>query len=399
MGTSGLPERRRARTAAASSLLALTCGATLLLPTTGASAAGGPPPVRLRPVAGSVVRSAAVPLTSSSLHDVAPGRSERRTTQLGTGSYDLVGVTWRASAATASAAPHLRVRTRSAGAWSDWEPLPALTDLPDAATSEGRASTAGTEPLWVGPSDGVQVSLRGPRPDDLSLVLIDPGHRAADSAVAAATSPRTTTTTRPDHAPRPVILSRRQWGADESWRDGGPWYDRTIQQVHIHHTVNANDYSRADVPALIRGMYRYHTHDLGWSDIGYNFLVDRFGRIWQGRAGGNGKPVRGAHTLGFNDTSAGISVIGNFDEGRPGQKVLTAIVHLAAWKLDRYHRDPQGTARVYSHGSDDYPAGRTVRLPVIDGHRDTNQTACPGQHLYDLLPGIRRRAQSRVDRF
>ena len=77
----------------------------------------------------------------------------------------------------------------------------------------------------------------------------------------------------------------------------------------------------------------------------------------------------------------------------------TAIVQLAAWKLDKYDRDPGGKARVYSHGSDRYPAGRTVRLPVIDGHRDTNLTACPGAHLYEKLPNIRRRAADRVARF
>jgi hypothetical protein len=109
--------------------------------------------------------------------------------------------------------------------------------------------------------------------------------------------------------------------------------------------------------------------------------------------------VRGAHTLGFNNTSTGISVIGNFEQHQPGDQVVTAIVRLAAWKLDRYHREPSGTTRVYSHGSDRFAEGRTVTLPVIDGHRDTNQTACPGQDLYDLLPEIRRRTQSRVDRY
>ena len=74
-------------------------------------------------------------------------------------------------------------------------------------------------------------------------------------------------------------------------------------------------------------------------------------------------------------------------------------MRLAAWKLDKYGRNPKGTVKVYSHGSDRFPAGRTVRLPVIDGHRDTNQTACPGTHLYQRLPNVRRRAAERVARF
>jgi hypothetical protein len=169
--------------------------------------------------------------------------------------------------------------------------------------------------------------------------------------------------------------------------------------VHVHHTVNSNTYSRQDVPGLIRGMYRYHTHNLGWSDIGYNFLVDRFGRIWVGRAGGPRRPVRGAHTLGFNSTSCGVSVIGNFETTRPNDRVLDSVAALAAWKLDRYGRNPRGHIRVTSEGSDNYPAGHRVRLPVIDGHRDTNDTACPGRYLYDALPRIRRRAKTIVDAY
>ena len=177
-------------------------------------------------------------------------------------------------------------------------------------------------------------------------------------------------------------MRRRAWGANEKWRNGGPWFNRTIQQVHVHHTVNSNDYAPEDVPALLRGIYRYHTKNLGWSDVGYNFLVDRFGGTWQGRAGGSALAVRGAHTLGFNSTSTGIAVIGNFEEVVPEREVISAIVRLAAWKLDKYDRKPSGRAAVFSQGSDKFSAGRKVKLPVIDGHRDTNDTACPGAHLY-----------------
>ena len=199
--------------------------------------------------------------------------------------------------------------------------------------------------------------------------------------------------------PRPRQRGRRKWGAQESWRRGHPHYNHTIKQVHVHHTASGNHYRRGDVPALIRGMYRYHTRYLGWSDIGYNFLVDRFGRIWTGRAGGSGRPVRGAHTLGFNSTSAGVAVIGNFETARPSDDVLDAVAAVAAWKLQPYDRDVMGNVRVFSHGSDRFRAGRKVRLPTIDGHRDTNQTACPGRHLYRHLPGIRRRTDALIRRY
>jgi uncharacterized protein with LGFP repeats len=174
-------------------------------------------------------------------------------------------------------------------------------------------------------------------------------------------------------------------------------YNRTIKQAHIHHTAGTNAYSRSDVPAIIRGDYWYHTQVLGWSDLGYNFVVDKFGRIWEGRAGGIDRPVRGAHTLGFNHESFGVAAIGNIDSTAPPPELVRSLVRLSAWKLDRYDRQPSGYTRVRSEGSDRYPEGTWVRLPVIDGHRDTNQTACPGDALYAKLPEIRRRAQARAD--
>ncbi len=151
------------------------------------------------------------------------------------------------------------------------------------------------------------------------------------------------------------------------------------------------------MPGILRGMYRYHTQTLGWFDIGYNFLVDRFGRAWVGRSGGANRLVRGAHTLGFNERSVGIAVIGNLDERRPSAKAVSTVIKLAAWKLDRYGRMATGRVVVRSTGSDKYAEDERVRLPVIDGHRDTNDTACPGEYLYAKLPEIRRRTQWRIN--
>jgi uncharacterized protein with LGFP repeats len=383
-----MPGARRARRVAATSLLMVVTGSLVSPPVAAEPTGPATPVLRLEPAVGSGVSSVTLPLARS-LRDAGAG--ERRTASLGATSFSLVALTWR------GADPALRVRTRSDGEWGRWLPAPALTDLPDAG-DEGRAGVRGTEPLWVGPSDAVQVSLRGARPRALSLVLIDPGVRASDRSAATGPTVRPRAAL-PDGAPRPEIRSRRDWSADEGWRTSPPRYNTRLKQVHVHHTVTGNDYARRDVPGLIRGMYRYHTHDLGWSDIGYNFLVDRFGQTWLGRAGGAARRVRGAHTLGFNNTSTGIAVIGNFEGHAPPDAVRRAIVRLAAWKLDRNGRDPEGQVWVRSQGSDLYRDGERVRLPVIDGHRDTNQTACPGQDLYDLLPSIRHRAQRRVDRY
>ncbi|GEP36151.1 hypothetical protein NSZ01_39190 [Nocardioides szechwanensis] len=325
---------------------------------------------------GSPVRVTEVPVT-----DAGPQ---------GTSSYSMVGVTWR------GADPELRVRARGAEGWGEWLSPEVLDDGPDGGET---SSLRATQPLWVGPSDGVQIDASGEGYRDLELVLIDPGVLTSDRTAGRTDVSARGVAPESDRALRPWLLSRTKWGADPSLRNGSPRYNAGLRQVHIHHTATGNTYSRADVPGILRGMYSYHTQTLGWSDIGYNFLVDKFGRAWVGRAGGVSRLVRGAHTLGFNHSSVGIAVIGNFERGRPSQKALTKVVRLAAWKLDRHRRDAQGRVVVTSEGSDRYAAGRSVRLFVITGHRATNETACPGERLYQALPAIRRRAQQRIDRY
>lgn len=373
--------------------MGLVAGLLAGVPPAGAGPARAP--LRLEREHGSPVSALELRLGASSWRSSAGGPATTRRLRTTT-TYSLVGVTWRGTASGAD--PHLSVRSRTGGRWGTWRPLGLLTDGPDAG-AEGVPGLHGTEPLWVGPADGVQVrARRGPR--RVTLVLIDPGHTPGDRVAPTRAPVRATAPTAGEEpVPRPSLLGRRDWDADESWRTSAPRYNRRLKQVHVHHTVTGNDYAADDVPGLIRGMYRYHTKSLGWSDLGYNFLVDRFGRTWVGRAGGAGRKVRGAHTLGFNNTSTGVSVIGNFESGPAPRAVLAAIARVAAWKLDRNDGNPSGSVRVTSQGSDLYPAGARPRLPVIDGHRDTNQTACPGRFLYDQLPGIRRRTQRRMDRF
>ena len=349
------------------------------------------PGLQLSSDAGYGVDSLDIPLDSARLNALGDGRWQ--TKQLPTSTHSMVAVTWTRSAL----APDIRIRSRIDGDWQDWQTMPPLHDLPDLDADE-RTDIAGTDLVWIGDADGIQVDINGDRPADLTLVLLHPSREPGVTRFAHRTRKRTGDGER-QRAPRPELRRRREWGAQRSWRNTDPLYNDVIRQVHVHHTVNSNTYSEEDVPGLIRGMYRYHTHNLGWSDIAYNFLVDRFGRLWVGRAGGARRPVRGAHTLGFNATSCGISAIGNFETIKPSDEVIATIAALAAWKLDRYGATPEGHVTVTSEGSDNYAAGRQVRLPVIDGHRDTNDTACPGRYLYEALPQVRNRAQAIVDKY
>lgn len=325
---------------------------------------------------------------------VRQGVRRWETRRLPTSTHSMVALTW----ATGAPPPTARIRTRRRGVWSGWESVPLDLDVP-AGEQTQKATIRGSDLMWVGRADGIQVQIDGQRPRGLSLLLLYPQLRRTDGAVEQGSN-RTGSFTRATteaRVPEPDLVTREQWGADESLRSGRPTYNDTLKQVHVHHTVSANTYARRDVPALIRGMYAYHTQTLGWSDIGYNFLVDRFGRAFVGRAGGPRRLVRGAHTLGFNAESAGVSAIGNYETAQPTDAMLDAIAAIAAWKLDRFDRDARGTIRVESEGSDKFPPGRVVRLPVIDGHRDTNDTACPGHYLYEALPKIRRRAARRIE--
>ena len=337
------------------------------------------------------VASLDIPLDSRRL--TSRGGERWQTKQLPTSTHSMVAVTW----ARNTREPSIRIRSRFGGSWQEWRTLPTLNDIPDLDSAEG-TDVAGTDLVWIGAADGIQVDVSGDRPKDLTLVLLHPARVSARTSFAHRTGERSSDP-EPTRAPRPELLRRPDWGAEKDWRPANITYNDTIKQVHVHHTVNSNTYTKEDVPGLIRGMYRYHTHNLGWSDIGYNFLVDRFGQTWVGRAGGARRPVRGAHTLGFNETSSGVSAIGNYETTKPSDDVIAAIAALAAWKLDRYGATPEGHVTVTSEGSDKYPSGRQARLPVIDGHRDTNDTACPGRHLYEALPQIRKQAQAIVDKY
>ena len=309
-------------------------------------------------------------------------------------SFQTVGVTWNAGAGVG---PDLTVvlRTRDRQGWTPWQPL-EIADGADRAEggggSNGAAGAAGTrggtEPAWVGPSDAAQVRVdvgSGLLPSGLRLVLIDPG--ASDYDRVAGQAP-------PDSAAaaasRPQILSRRAWGANETEVKNPPTYLPTIVAGVLHHTADRNSYTAAQVPAIIRGDYAYHL-SRGWNDIGYNFLVDRFGRIWEGRRGGITLAVQGAHTGGFNTDTFGVATIGNYEEVRPSAAMVNSVARLFAWKLDLYHRNPRGVVRLTSAGggTSRYPAGTSVTKPVIMGHRDVGRTACPGRYLYRLLGTIR----------
>ncbi|TVL88227.1 N-acetylmuramoyl-L-alanine amidase [Streptomyces sp. SAJ15] len=194
---------------------------------------------------------------------------------------------------------------------------------------------------------------------------------------------------RPHRAPRPRIITRAGWGADEKLRDRGFVYTKTIKVAFVHHSATGNSYRCKQAPSVLRSIYRYHVKSSGWRDFGYNFAVDKCGNIYEGRAGGPAKPVMGAHTLGFNKDSMGIAVLGSYSTSNPSQAAVKAVAKVAAWKLGLHGRNPSGTIQVVSGGGNKFTKGTKVRLKVISGHRDGYSTECPGARLYGKLGSAR----------
>ncbi|MFC7989081.1 peptidoglycan recognition protein [Streptomyces pilosus] len=388
-----------------------------------------------------------------------------------TAPFSMLGVTWSDPAARVGGTVEVRTRAAGTGNWSRW-----LTLDGDSGQGENGAARGGTEPAWVGPSDGVEVRVDGkdaaPLPQGLRLDMVDPGSgevtalepaaytvdetgtpepTPTEPAPATPTDPGTGTEPQPDvtvtgtpasgtpatptpaepaepeppvtepsdsapspptaspspsvsvpaappsTAPRPPVTSRATWGADESISPEEPSYlpGEKIKAVVVHHTAESNDYTCAQGPAVVRGIYAYHVKQLGWKDLGYNFLVDKCGTVYEGRKGGVDRPVMGAHAYGFNSETTGISVLGTYTSTAPSTAAMTSVARIAAWKLGQYGVSPTGTATLTAGDSGRSYTGRTwakgdrLTLPAIHGHRDGYNTQCPGDAFYNKLATVR----------
>ncbi|NLT53846.1 MAG: peptidoglycan recognition protein [Actinomycetales bacterium] len=315
--------------------------------------------------------------------------------------FSMLGVTWSdPEAAIMVGAVRVRARSLATGRWSGW--LEVETGDEDLATAESGAR-GGTSPLWVGPSDGVEVQVDGGRstlPAGLRLELVDPGRgeqpRATTSVASTATtkaaSGTSATTTAASTVKAPTLVSRSGWKADESIRGAGnPSYGTAVKVVFLHHTAGTNSYACSESAAIVRGVYSYHVTGRGWRDIGYNFLVDKCGKIFEGRQGGTTRPVVGAHTLGFNRNSAGIAVLGTYSSKKVSTATRAAIAHLALWRLRAYGGSPTGKASLTASSSvgSKFVKGRSYTFTRLSAHRNAGYTECPGDALYGQLSGIR----------
>jgi N-acetylmuramoyl-L-alanine amidase/FlgD Ig-like domain len=300
-----------------------------------------------------------VPLGSRSLQAASPPMR-----------FNMLGVHWRGPGA-------VEVRTRSLrGAWRAWQDVDDDA-RPDEASAERARGVRDGNLLWTGASDAVQFRTHGRVGRLRAFYLWSRVTTAAARHMSIAGSP--------------AIVPRSGWFADEKILRAKPLYAPALRYAVVHHTAGTNAYTPAQSAAIVRGIEVYHVKGNGWNDIGYNFLVDRYGTVYEGRGGGIERSVIGAHAEGFNTGSVGVAMIGNFAAATPPVAQQDAVANLLAWRLDVAHVDPLSKVVVTSGGNAKYRAGKVVTLRAVSGHRDTGPSECPGARAYRLLPSIAQR--------
>jgi hypothetical protein len=317
---------------------------------------------------------------------------------------EMVNIIWEGAP---DHARHTRSRTHSR---SDWQ-VPALDDdeSPDAGSEGLDDDRHVLGPVWTGPgTDQIEIRVVSGSARSLELEVLhsvvpegwDPG---PPTAVAGGVVPGGADA---PSATQPVIFNRSQWGSGP-WRSdhagcaGGPFYASELRFGVVHHTVSTNSYSPAQAFSLVQGVYYTHTNTNGWCDIGYNFLVDKYGQTFEGRSMSLYGPVIGGHAKGFNYASVGVALLGQYHPGSspPAAGVtgsqLASTAAVMAWKFDFYGVNPHTQTLEISGGSTSIPEGQPVWLNRVSGHRDMGATACPGNNAYNLLPQLRNDIKSR----
>ncbi len=294
--------------------------------------------------------------------------------------FHLVGLRWDAGSLREV---QFRTRLGAEGEWSGWAALPLHGDHAPDRQSPRR----GTDPAWTGVADHVQFRVRGSAAG-LRGRFVEP-HRPTARASAGPRASRA----RLQPPGGPSIVPRSAWGGDSRPPKAEPELGE-VQLAFVHHTVSTNDYLPQDSASIVLGICQYHQDHNKWNDIGYNFLVDKYGQVFEGRAGGIDQAIVGAQAQGYNSTSTGIACLGDFQTLPNADAGLEAVAKLIAWKLPLHGVPVTGQVTVTSAGgaANRYPSGTPVTLQRISGHRDGNSTACPGNALYGQLQRIRDRA-------
>jgi hypothetical protein len=301
--------------------------------------------------------------------------------------FDLLGLSGGAPAGA-----EVRARRRD-GTWSRWTAFGGgHTHAPD---RPGGVQAPATDPVWTGATRFFQLRLPAAprRPLRAHFVAVPPAVRRRGAVASRATPRAAAAAAQAAPGSPPPIITRAQWGGDKVTPRAAPEHGE-VRMAFVHHTVTANEYGPEDSAGIVLSIAKYHRDSNGWNDIGYNFLVDKYGQIFEGRAGGIDQAIIGAQAQGYNRLSTGVANLGTFSAAGQSEPALEALARLIGWKLSLHGAPVEGQLTVESAGgsTNRYPSGRQVTFERISGHRDGDQTECPGTALYAQLPELRRRA-------
>ncbi len=300
--------------------------------------------------------------------------------------FTMAGFSWKGASPQAA-----WYRTDDGSGWTEWIDLGIdLDTVPDPGTDEYARQRFATEPIYTGENNRIQFRYTGGNPSDVRAALIDTTSRTKPfvqqvldhfTPVEANAAPQ-----------KPGIRPRSDWDPSNRCEPRRLPEEIQVTMVVVHHSGGTTRaYSASEVPGIILGYCLYHRDAREFDDLAYNYVIDRFGTTWEGRAGGIDKGIRGGHAMGFSGYSSGVMLIGNFVTRSVPSAQRAALEDFLAWKLSLHNLDPLGTSTVISKGSYKYDQGVTVTVPTINGHRDLQATACPGAYLYNQLPSIRTR--------
>jgi len=280
----------------------------------------------------------------------------------------------------------VELRSRPTGAaWTAWEAMAVAHDMGDEERRDVRTG------LVLAPNAvTVEVRVAAGAVTDLRVIAIDTQHGPRRLVLAGAAPKAAAALNAGATVPQPPVVSRSEWGANESLVRGTPTY-ASVRRLSVHHTVSSNN--DPDPEATMRAILAYHTQSNGWDDVGYNFLIDASGRIYEGRSARqgtvpgedrSGNLVVGAHTANSNSGTVGVALLGTFTDQAPSAAAMASLERVMTWEADRHGVDTLATT-TWTKGS------QTIRESTLIGHRDTSATACPGGALYDQLPALRQR--------
>ena len=206
--------------------------------------------------------------------------------------------------------------------------------------------------------------------------------------------------TEPAAVAQPNIIRRSAWGADEKHMTWTPRSARLVATV-VHHTAGTNNYSASQSAGIVRGVYYYHAVTRNWGDIGYNFLFDKYGRIYEGRARSliapRGEMIAGAHAGGYNTGTMGLSAMGDYSNVWAPQVIIDNMAKVTAWQFSRAGIEATSRSGIIAPGTNF--TARGTNLPRIFGHRDvagTTRTTCPGPNIASRLSSMRSSVSSMV---